>query len=64
MYNILEDQTVNQTKHDWQLGNIAILFVAHVFCTDKYDLFLTWKIIQNYTQNSLTCIIELNQTVN
>ena len=33
-YNILliEDQTVNQTKHAWQLGNIAIVFVSHVFC--------------------------------
>ena len=35
MYNILEDQTVNQTKHAWQLGNIAIGFVSHVFCKEN-----------------------------
>ena len=28
---LIEDQTVNQTKHAWQLGNIAIVFVSHVF---------------------------------
>ena len=49
MYNILEDQIVNQTKHAWQPGNIAIGFVSHVFCKEKFDLFLTWKTIQNCT---------------
>ena len=48
-YNIIliEDQTVNQTKHAEQLGNIAIVFVSHVFSTAKFDLFLTWKTIKN-----------------
>ena len=34
-YNILliEDQTAKQTKHAKQLGNIAIVFVSHVFST-------------------------------
>ena len=43
-YNILliEDQTVNQTKHAYQLVNIAIVFVSHVFTTAKFNLFLTW----------------------
>ena len=42
-YNILliDDQTVNQTKHAYKLGNIAIVFVSHVFSTSKFDLFLT-----------------------
>ena len=35
MYKILEDQTVDQTKHAWQLGNIAIVFVSHVFCKEN-----------------------------
>ena len=43
-YNILliEDQIVNQTKHASQLGNIATIFVSHVFSTGKFDLLLTW----------------------
>ena len=52
-YNILliEDQTVNQTVNYNQ-----IQFIPHMlynnrmhpqFCKDKFDLFLTWKTIQN-----------------
>ena len=50
-YNILiiEDQTVNQTKQAYQLGNIAIVFVSHVFST---DLFLTWYTITECTHNN------------
>ena len=44
----------NQTKHAWQLGNIAIVFVSHVFCKDKFDLFLTWKTIQNCSLKNWT----------
>ena len=53
-YNILliEDQTVNQTKHAEQLGNIAIVFVSHVFTTAKFDLFLTWYTIRECSHNN------------
>ena len=52
-YNILliEEQTVNQTKHAYQLGNIAIVFVSHVFSTAKFDLLLTWYTIIECTHN-------------
>ena len=53
-YNILliEDQTVNQTKHAYQLGNIVIVFVFHVFSTAKFDLFITWYTITECTHNN------------
>ena len=53
-YNILlkEDQTVNQTKHAKQLGNIAIVFVSHVFSTTKFDLFLAWYTIRECRHNN------------
>ena len=53
-YNILliEDQTANQIKHAYQLGNIAIAFVSHVFSTAKFDLFLTWYTITECTHNN------------
>ena len=52
-YNILliEDQTVNQTKHAEQLGNIAIVFVSHVFSTAKFDLLPTWYTITECTHD-------------
>ena len=53
-YNILlmEDLTVNQTKHAQQLGNMALVFVSHVFSSTKFDLFLTWYTITECTHNS------------
>ena len=53
-YNILliEYQTVNQTKHALQLGNIAIVFVCHVTTTAKFDLFLTWYTITGCSHNN------------
>ena len=61
-YNILliEDQTVNQTKHAYQLGNIAIVFVSHVWIANKFDLFLTCTILQNSTHDNCSshCRIE------
>ena len=53
-YNILliEDQTVNQTKHAEQLGNIAIVFVSHVFSTTKFNLFLTWYTVTECSHNN------------
>ena len=53
-YNILliEDQTVNQTKHAQQLGNIAMIFVSHVFSTANFDLFLTWYTITECSHNN------------
>ena len=53
-YNILliEDQTVNQTKHAKQLRNIAIVFVSHVFSTAKFDLFLTWYTIRECSHSN------------
>ena len=53
-YNILliEDQIVNQTKHASQPGNIAIIFVSHVFSIEKFNLFLTWYTITECTHNN------------
>ena len=52
-YNILliEDHTVNHTKHAYELGNISIVFVSHVFTTAKFNLFLTWYTITECTHN-------------
>ena len=53
-YNIflIEDQIVNQTKHAYKLGNIAIVFVSHVFSTTIFDLFLTWYTITECSHNN------------
>ena len=52
-YNILliEDRTVSQSKNAYQLGNVAIIFVSHVFSTAKFDLLLTWYTITECTHN-------------
>ena len=34
-----------QTKHDQELGNIALVYVSHVLSAAKFDLFLTWYTI-------------------
>ena len=65
MYNILEDQTVNQTKHAWQLGNIAIVFVSHVFCKEKIRFISHMEDNTKLHPEELNITFaELNQTVN
>ena len=56
----------NQTKHAWQLGNIAIVFVSHVFCKDKFDLIISHMEDNTKLQPQELNITfaELNQTVN
>ena len=46
-----------QTKHDQELGNIALVYVSHVLSAAKFDLFHTCATIGHH-------IAELNQTFN
>ena len=54
----------NQTKHAWQLGNIAIVYVSHVLSATKFDYSShaqQYKILPTTIGHS---IAELNQAVN
>ena len=45
-----------QTKHDQELGNIALVYVSHVLSAANFDLFLTCTTIGHRS-------VELNQAV-
>ena len=49
-----------QTKHDLELGNIALVYVSRVLSAAKFDLFVTCTTIQNSTHDNWTshCRIE------